>query len=259
MDKNKLKLDFLKRILTDTIYDDSIRNSFFDTKTFPDIDTMTNIINKKVEEKRLGGMDWPERAHTMIGIKRLNNLHESLDYIRDNNIEGDFIETGVWRGGASIFIKIYNDLYSLNRKVFVADSFAGLPPPNLEKYPDDSGDIHHTISYLSVSQEQVMENFKLYNALDKSVIFLKGWFDDTLKENENIKKISILRFDGDMYGSTMDVFNNLYHKVESKGVIIVDDYCLPNCVKAITDFRQKNNIIDDIKIVDACGIYWIKD
>jgi O-methyltransferase len=259
MENNKIKLDFLKRVLTDTVYNDEVRNSFFDTKEFPGVDVMNSIINSSVEEKRMGGMDWPERAHTMVGVKRLNNLHETLDYIRKNNIDGDFIETGVWRGGASIFIKLYNDLYSLNRNVFVADSFAGLPPPDSDKYPVDEGDIHHTIPYLSVSLDQVTENFKLYNALDESVIFLKGWFSDTLKNNDNIKNLALLRFDGDMYGSTMDVFENLYHKVNSKGVIIVDDYCLPNCVKAVTDFRQKNNITNEIKTVDSCGVYWIKD
>lgn len=258
MENNKIKLDFLKRVLTDTVYNDEVRSSFFDTKEFPSVDVMNSIVNSSVEEKRMGGMDWPERAHTMVGVKRLNNLHETLDYIRENNIDGDFIETGVWRGGASIFIKLYNDLYSLNRNVFVADSFVGLPPPDSDKYPVDEGDIHHTISYLSVSLDQVTENFKLYNALDESVIFLKGWFSDTLKNNDNIKNLALLRFDGDMYGSTMDVFENLYHKVDSKGVIIVDDYCLPNCVKAVTDFRQKYNITNEIKTVDSCGVYWFK-
>jgi O-methyltransferase len=253
----KLRLDFLKRILTDTVGDENLVHSFFTTGDFPSDEVMSAICASPVNPKRMGGMDWPERAHTMVGIKRLDNLHQSLDYVRENSIPGDFIETGVWRGGASIFIKFYNDLYEMRRKVFVADSFEGLPVPDVSKYPVDAGDKHHTIDYLKVSLEEVTNNFKTYRVLDDDVIFLKGWFSETLS-NEMIKTLAILRFDGDMYGSTMDVFNQLYHKVSSGGIVIVDDFCLPNCVRAINDFRSINNITEEIYTVDECGVYWTK-
>lgn len=255
---NIQKIEFLKRILTDTVGNETIRSNFFKNGKYPNENELIEILNSNVDPKRANGMDWPERAHTMIGLRRLDNLHKSLDYVRENKIKGDFIETGVWRGGASIFIKYYNDLYNMNRKVFVADSFEGLPIPNIEKYPNDAGDIHHTIDFLKVSLEDVKSNFEAYRLLDENVIFLKGWFESTLKDNNLIKEISILRFDGDMYGSTMDVLNNIYHKLSSKGVLIVDDYCLPNCVKAVHDFRSQNNITDVIEKVDSCGVFWYK-
>jgi O-methyltransferase len=254
----ELKLNFLKRILTDTVGDELILSNFFNKHEFPSEDKMLEILNTNINEKRLEGLDWPEKAHTMIGIKRLNNLHDSLDYVRKNNIKGDFIETGVWRGGASIFMKYYNNLYGMNRKVFVADSFEGLPTPDIERYPHDKGDTHYTIDYLKVSLDEVKHNFKLYNMLDENVIFLKGWFSETLKNNEEINDLSILRFDGDMYGSTIDVLSNLYHKLTKNGVIIIDDYCLQNCVKAVADFRVNNNINDEITVIDKCGVFWYK-
>ena len=220
---------------------------------------MNECINVVVDEKRNEGLDWPEKAHTMIGIKRLNNLHNMLDYIRENNIKGDLIETGVWRGGATIFMKAYLEMYNIDKKVFVCDSFEGLPVPDINKYPDDLGDTHYQVDFLKVSLESVKDNFKLYNLLDEKVIFLKGWFSDTLKDNNSIGDISILRFDGDMYGSTIDVLDNLYDKVVDKGVIIIDDYCLPNCAKAVTDFRNKKEIKNDLDVVDRCGRFWFKD
>ena len=147
----------------------------------------------------------------------------------------------------------------MDRKVFVADSFEGLPFPNVEKYPNDEGDIHHTIDFLKVSLEEVKNNFSSYGLLDENVIFLKGWFENTLKDNDIIKEISILRFDGDMYGSTIDVLENLYSKLNKKGVLIIDDYCLPNCVKAVTDFRIKYDITDEFTVIDKCGIFWYKN
>jgi O-methyltransferase len=254
---NKLKLDFLKRILTDTV-DFETYNNFFKSG-YPSDDKMNECINVDVDEKRNEGLDWPERAHTMIGIKRLNNLHNMLDYIRENNITGDLIETGVWRGGATIFMKAYLEMYNIDKKVFVCDSFEGLPVPDIDKYPDDLGDTHYQVDFLRVSLESVKDNFKLYNLLDENVIFLKGWFSDTLKDNKLINDIAILRFDGDMYGSTIDVLDNLYDKVVDKGVIIIDDYCLPNCAKAVTDFRNKKEIKNDLDIVDRCGRFWFKN
>lgn len=260
MSNNKLKLDFLKRILTDSVNNEEIYQSFISNKgKYPSEEAMIDVINTRPYDIILEGHIHPPRGYTMIGLKRLNNVHESLDYIRLNNIEGDIIETGVWRGGCCIFIKSYLDLYGMKNKVFVADSFEGLPKPNVEKYPVDEGDMHYTYNHLKVSLEEVKQNFENCNALDENVIFLKGWFSDTLPNNESINKLAMLRFDGDMYGSTMDVLNSLYSKVVNNGIIIIDDYCLPNCVKAVTDFRNANNINDEIKVVDTCGVWWYKN
>jgi len=251
---NKLKLDFLKRILTDTI-NNHLKENFF-SHGFPSDDLMIGAINVKVDPKRYEGLDWPENAHTMIGIKRLDNLHKSLDYIRESNIDGDLLETGVWRGGACIFMKYYCDLYKMNKKVILSDSFEGLPKPEI---PQDVNDNHYTIDFLKVSLDEVKNNFKLYKVLDEKVIFIKGWFSETLPNNPDIKKISLLRMDGDMYKSTMDVFNSCYDKLVIKGVLIIDDYCLPNCVKAVYDFRKQKNIDSNIEVIDSCGVFWIKD
>jgi hypothetical protein len=56
----------------------------------------------------------------------------------------------------------------------------------------------------------------------------------------------------------MDVLTNLYDKLSSNGVIIIDDYCLPNCVRAVSDFRNEKNIHNDIEVIDNCGIFWFK-
>jgi hypothetical protein len=256
MDNIKLKLLFIQRVLTDTVGDKQITDEFFANGIYPTDSKMEEIVSRQVSDDRLYGRDWPHSAHTMIGLKRMNNLHESLDYVRENNIQGDFIETGVWRGGASIFAKKYFDLYGMNRKVFVADSFKGLPPPQVQ---EDAGDPHHTIDFLRVSLADVQNNFKLYGALDENVIFLEGWFEDTLPNNTSIGELSVLRMDGDMYKSTMDVFDSCYHKVVKGGRVIIDDYCIPNCKNAVHKFREVNSFTEEITIIDQCGIFWTKN
>ena len=90
-------------------------------------------------QARAEGRDWPLEAETMIGLKRLENLQSCIRDLLRRQVPGDLIETGVWRGGASIFmravLKVYGDTV---RTVWVADSFQGLPPPDPDRYPADA-------------------------------------------------------------------------------------------------------------------------
>ncbi|KWU66335.1 macrocin O-methyltransferase [Bacillus mycoides] len=212
-----------------------------------------------LKSERQDGMDWPRAAHSMIGRERMNQLHEALETVVRENIEGDFIETGVWRGGSCIFMNGFLQANNItDRNVWVADSFEGLPTPNLEHYPKDYGDYLHSFDYLRVSLEQVQENFRKYDLLNDQVKFLKGWFKDTLP-TAPIEKIAIARLDGDMYESTMDGLVNLYDKVSKGGYIIIDDYGLPACAEAVTDFRNQRNLKAPITKIDVFGVYWRKE
>jgi len=210
-----------------------------------------------IQAARLEGRDWPVLAHTMIGMKRLENLQFCVEDVLLKNVPGDLIETGVWRGGATIFMRAILKAYGItDRQVWVADSFSGLPPPDPSKYPADLGDEHHAITPLAISLEQVKENFEKYALLDEQVRFLKGWFKDTLP-NAPIKQLAVVRLDGDMYESTMDGLSNLYPKLSVGGYLIVDDFgAVPGCRKAVEDFRQANGIRDTIHQIDWGGVFW---
>lgn len=160
-------------------------------------------------------------------------------------------------GGACIFMRGLLEAYcDRNRKVYVADSFQGLPKPDEEKYFYDKGSVFHKNLLMAVSLKQVKENFEKYNLLDDQVVFLPGWFKDTLP-TAPIDKLSILRLDGDMYGSTMEAIEALYPKLSVGGFCIVDDYgAIEGCRRAIDDYRARKNIEDKIQIVDWTGVYW---
>lgn len=211
-----------------------------------------------LEDKKEGKI-WPKFAHTMIGQKRLDNIQYCVESVLSDNINGDLIETGVWRGGSCIFMRGILKAYEVSdRNVWVADSFEGLPKPNIEKSPADKGDKHHKYSQLAISLEQVARNFEDYNLLDDQVKFLKGWFKDTLP-NAPIEKLAVCRLDGDMYESTMDALRALYPKVTVGGYIIVDDYgAIEGCRKAIHDYRDELSITDNIQKIDWTGAFWRK-
>lgn len=240
-----LYLNLMKNVLINTIYEDkSIHRANYGEYSV---------------EKRECGKDWPSIAHSMIGMKRMNNIQVCCEDVIKNNIPGDFVETGVWRGGATIFMRAILKEYGVkDRLVWVADSFEGLPSPNGSKYPDDSKAVYHKIPVLAVSIEEVKSNFKKYFLLDNQVKFLQGWFKDTLP-NASIDKISVLRLDGDMYESTIDALNNLYPKLSKGGYCIIDDYgVISACKKAVHDYRKRFNIQDEIIDIDGVGVFWKK-
>jgi O-methyltransferase len=206
------------------------------------------------------GTIWPENGETMIGYKRLSNIEHCLLDIIAKGVAGDVIETGAWRGGACIFMREILDAYDVpDKKVWVADSFEGLPKPNDLAYPADRNDTHHSYSALSVSLEDVQQNFSKYGLLDDRVVFLKGWFKDTMP-TAPITQLSLLRLDGDMYESTIDVLMHLYPKLSIGGYCIVDDWgAVPACRKAVEDYRKVLAITERIQFIDWTGIYWKKE
>ena len=225
---------------------------------------LRNILPRNVKISRTispaeRGLVWPSHAYSMVSPQRLDNIKFCLEDVLKNNVPGDFIETGVWRGGACIFARAILKAHQVtDRTVWVADSFEGLPKPDAAKYPADAGDIHYLISDLAVSMEQVQANFRALNLLDDQVRFLKGWFKDTLP-SAPIKKLAVARLDGDIYESTMDAITSLYPKLSVGGYLIVDDYgAVVACKKAIHDYRDAHNINEPINPIDGIGVFWQK-
>jgi len=257
--KRTIYFEFCKRILTDTVSNEAIRNHFFKNPDSLSEAEMSIALNDPVDIHCIEGDFWPERAHTMIGLLRLNNLQICIEDIIKNDIEGDLIETGIWRGGAVIFMRLILKEYGIkNKTVYAADSFKGLPKPDVENYPEDRNDVHHTFDFARVSLDEVKKNFEQYGVLDDQVKFLSGWFEDTLL-NPPFQKIAILRLDGDMYGSTWTALENLYDKLSVGGYMIIDDYELSGCRKAVDDFRLSYDIKEPIRQIDWTGIYWKKE
>ncbi len=270
----ELYLDLMKKCLTRYIFPETVRPlrrppltikhiawvayppiAAFLEKRRMRIYTQTNVDL----ERREAGRDWPADAETMIGLKRLDNLQWCIAEVLREDVPGDFIETGVWRGGACIFMRAALEAYGdETRQVWAADSFEGLPKPD-GRYAQDDGDRHWKKSdVLGVSLEQVRANFAKYGLLDERVHFLKGWFKDTLPAAP-IERLAILRLDGDMYASTMDALVNLYGKVSAGGFVIVDDYGeVEACRKAVEDFRAGQGIVAPLVAIDGSGVFWKK-
>jgi hypothetical protein len=205
------------------------------------------------------GWDWPSVALTMVGTKRLANVRQTLESVIGERVPGDFVETGVWRGGASIFARAVLLAYGVtDRRVICCDSFEGLPPPDVTHYPSDEGSDFHTYPELAVSLEQVQANFATFDLLDEQVVFLKGWFRDTMSRVPS-EKVAVLRLDGDMYESTIDPLRHLWDRIPDGGWVIVDDYhVVPAAKAAVHDFLDSQGETAALREIDGVGVYFRK-
>jgi len=204
------------------------------------------------------GWDWPSGAPSMIGFKRMQNVRTECERIIREDVPGDFIETGVWRGGACMMMRAVLKAYGVrDRCVIAADSFCGLPAPSVGM-PEDPKFNLHTIDAFAVPLDVVKAGFERYGLLDEQVIFLQGLFKDTLP-TAPVKQLALLRLDGDMYESTRDGLVHLYSKLSVGGSLIADDYYLFEAHRrAIEDYRSEHGIRDPIIPIDNFGAYWVK-
>jgi O-methyltransferase len=273
-DSGELYLDLLKRTLTRALFEDAdqiVGISTVDRRglKWRAVNAAARVLGSAGFEVvrrrpydasvRDVGRDWPARAETMIGLRRMDNLQYCVETVLREDVRGDLIETGVWRGGAAIFMRAILKAHGeTGRTVWAADSFRGLPAPHPHRYPADSGDRHFVHDTLRVGVDQVRDNFRRYGLLDDQVRFLVGWFKDTLP-TAPIAELAVLRLDGDMYESTKQAMDSLYPKLSPGGYCIVDDYgAVPGCRQAVTDYRRERGINEEIIAIDWAGAFWRK-
>src|ERR1700737_2193991 len=215
------------------------------------------LMVKTAPQARAEGRDWPIDAETMVGRLRLENLESCIVEVLDRGVPGDLLEAGVWRGGATILMRaVLRACGDSQRVVWAADSFQGLPRPDLERFPADR--VWQGLEMdIAVPLGDVKANFEKYGLLDDQVRFLPGWFSETMPRAP-VDRLAILRLDGDMYESTIQALAALYPKVSAGGYVIVDDYALASCKAAVDDFRAQHTITEPLETIDWTGVYWRK-
>jgi O-methyltransferase len=201
---------------------------------------------------RAAGMDWPLHGLTMIGLNRLDDLQSCVESVVREDVEGDLIEAGVWRGGASILMRATLDsLGSDERTVCVADSFQGFPMPADQEHLN-------VVHFLAVPLEEVKANFGRFG-IERGVRFIPGFFEDTMSGLSE-GRWSIVRLDGDTYEATWRTLQSLYPGLSAGGYLIVDDYgALEECRRAVDEFRSHHGVTEPLEKVDWTCVRWRRE
>lgn len=159
--------------------------------------------------------------------------------------DGDIVETGTFIGtSAAIIMKVLMDFDSCERKLWVFDSFEGLPAPTEEDGAQGSA------GGFAATLETFEDNLRSVDAYDEDkLVITKGWFAEVCGPSK-VSKIAFLRLDGDLFASTWDAIVALYDRVIPGGFVYVDDYgSFVGCRKAIDKFRAQLGIFEPLHYV----------
>ena len=198
---------------------------------------------------RSEGVDWPLHGLTMVGLSRLDDLQQCVETVVHEGVEGDLIEAGTWRGGASILMRATLDVLGADdRTVVVADSFQGFPT-------GDELENLNLVDFLAIPVEDVRRNFARFG-LEHGVHFVPGFVEETLSGLTDARW-SLVRIDVDTYESTLVALESLYPRVAIGGYVVIDDYgALEPCRRAVDEFRARHGLTEPLEEVDWTCVRW---
>lgn len=207
-----------------------------------------------------------------VSKERFVSLYQSINYIYKNNIEGDFVECGVFMGGSAMMVSFaiseFENANDAQKKLWLYDTFEGMANPSIhdenilnekaiielknKTKKENSKDIW---AYSSINY--VKENIRKTNIKTERIKYIEGLVEETLNIHRP-KKIALLRLDTDFYESTKIELEKLYPLLEIGGVIIIDDYGhWKGCKKAVDEyFIDKKNIF--FQQIDYSGLIGVK-
>ncbi len=210
------------------------------------------------------------KPYTMTSMERMYALYTSVNYIIDNDIQGDFIECGVYKGGSSMMMAlILKNKAIINRKIFLYDTFEGMSMPTevdtktdgvssktMEQWKENQTQINNNWCYSSI--DEVTKNMEKTSLPKEQFELIKGKVEDTIPNNFH-NQIALLRLDTDWYESTKHELEHLYPLLVNNGVIIIDDYGAWEGAKIAVDeyFGEKKKIL--LNRIDYTGRIAIKN
>lgn len=175
------------------------------------------------------------RPFTMTSPERLYGLIEAVRYLESNEVAGNFVECGVWKGGSMMAVALtLKKLGSTNRQLYLYDTYEGMTAPTAadlsyqgegaaELLQKESGQKEDSVIWAYSSLEQVRENVLSTGYPESHIHFIQGDVLQTIPDKVP-DSIALLRLDTDWYESTRHEMIHLYPLLVSRGVLIIDDY-----------------------------------
>ncbi|MCS6822553.1 MAG: TylF/MycF family methyltransferase [Microscillaceae bacterium] len=208
------------------------------------------------------------KPYTMTTLERMYATYKATEYVVLNQIAGDFVECGVWRGGSCMMIAYtLQFLGETNRKIWLYDTFEGMPVPSekdknfrnqLAKFQWAKSQRQGHNDWCYASLEEVEKNLRQTNYPFHLFKLVKGKVEDTIPQITP-DQIALLRLDTDWYESTYHEMKYLYPLVSHKGVLMVDDYGhWEGAKQAIDQYFAENQAFPFLHRIDYTGRVAIK-
>ena len=209
--------------------------------------------------------------YTMTSIERMYSLYLSTKYILNNDIKGDFVECGVWRGGCPMLIaKMLQNRNIRERKIYLYDTFEGMSAPtnmdfdfrgnNAAKMLKENVNQKETSVWCLADLAEVTHNMGLTGYPAENIVYVQGKVEDTIPSTVPSGPIAILRLDTDWYESTWHELVHLYPMLTKDGVLIIDDYGhWEGCRKAVDEYFEKEKVRMLLHRIDYTGRIGVKN
>jgi O-methyltransferase len=210
------------------------------------------------------------RTFTMTSPERLVSLSRGVDHLVRNNIAGDVVECGVWKGGSMMLVaRKLARLGDMGRNLYLFDTFEGMSEPGKEDVSavdqTSAGELLNSAERTDGDNvwcysplEEVRTNLRETDYPIEKIRFIKGKVEDTLPE-PSIGRIALLRLDTDWYESTRHELDTLYDLLVPGGIMIIDDYGhWSGSRKAVDEFFSKRKLSLYLHRIDYTGRMAIK-
>lgn len=209
------------------------------------------------------------KPYTQTTVERLFALYQSCLYVIDNNIEGDLVECGVWRGGSSMMIALtFLSRGITDRKIYMYDTYEGMSEPTQEDIAITGEQAANILEredkqaedsiWCYASFEEVLANISSTGYPLHQIEMIKGKVEDTLP-TQHPTKIALLRLDTDWYESTKIELEILFPKLSLHGPLIIDDFGhWEGAKKAVVEFFANQQFKPLLQRIDFTGRMMIK-
>lgn len=204
---------------------------------------------------------------SMTSAERLFTTLMACKHVCETDLEGDFVECGVWRGGNSLLAADVFRRHGGKRLTWLFDTFKGMTEPTEADVKYDGTSARGAFDrkqrsdrndWCYASIEDVQANFK-ERRLHEQARFVAGDVLATLDNPENLTEhISVLRLDTDWYESTRKELEVLYPRLVKGGVLIIDDYGYWGGAKKAVDEYFRAVPRPFLQYTDATGRVGIK-
>ena len=253
-------MELFKRVIRNTVHRvgfDVVRTAINEEpKLPPDFDEATKEICRLV------------RPFTMTSPERVLALRLSVEYVLQNQIEGDIVECGVWKGGSMMVVaQTLRDSGIGTKNLYLFDTFKGMPAPTekdvsfdgmlaadlMRESPKESSSV-----WALGSLDEVRRNLLSTGYPAERISFVKGRVEETIPKQAPAQ-IALLRLDTDWYESTYHELLHLYPRLSPGGVLIIDDYGhWAGAKKAVDEYFAEHNLHPLLHRIDYTGRISIK-
>jgi hypothetical protein len=169
---------------------------------------------------------------TMTSLDRRASLLQAVDHVVRHGVPGDIVECGVWRGGSMMAVALaLLARGDTQRHLYLYDTFEGMSEPTAADRSHDGVSAQLQLERTARGQgvwceaglEDVQANLWSTGYPRERIHFVQGRVEDTIPATLP-QQIALLRLDTDWYESTRHELQHLYPRLQSQGVLIIDDY-----------------------------------